>query len=456
MQITQTISEDLHRQFTVTFPASELESRVTSRLEEMKPKMHLKGFRPGKAPISFLKKQYGKSLMGEIVEQAVNEGSQKAITDHQLKPALTPRIEPVGDVQQVVDGKADLQFTVTVDLMPTFETADVTKLEIERLTADITDADVEEALDRLAKQTRGYTARGEGEAAQLDDVVKIDFVGSVDGVEFEGGKGQDFDLTLGTGQFIPGFEEQLVGAKAGETRDVKVTFPAEYHSADLAGKDAVFVVTVKEVKAPESVAIDDALAQKMGLDSLGTLKERVRDQIKADFAAAARLHLKRRILDALDEVHDFPLPPAMVEGEFASIWAQVEEELKREGKTAADEGKTEDELKAEYRAIAERRVRLGLVLGKIGEMNGISITNDEVQRAIMARARQFQGNEQRVFEYYTKNPQAQAEIRAPLFEDKVVDFIAELAQIKDRKVDRETLFADPDDAVQSEKKAKAE
>ena len=455
MQITQTVSEDLHRQFTVTVPASELESRVTSRLEEMKPKMHLKGFRPGKAPISHLKRQYGKSLMGEIVEQAVNEGSQKAINDNQLKPALQPRIAPVGDVQDVVDGKADLQFTVTVDLMPDFETADLTKLQIDRLVADVADADVDEAIERLAAQTRSYAARPEGEAAQKDDVIKIDFVGSVDGVEFEGGKGEDFDLTLGAGQFIPGFEDQLIGAKAGDTRNVNVTFPAEYHSADLAGKAALFVVTVKEVKAPEAVAIDDALAEKVGLDTLGTLKERIREQLKGDFAGAARLHLKRRILDALDAAHTFPLPPQMVEGEFTSIWAQVEAELQREGKTAADEGKTEDELKAEYRAIAERRVRLGLVLGKVGEMNGISLSGDEVQRAIMARARQYQGQEQRVFDYYANNPQAQAEIRAPLFEDKVVDFIAELAQMTDKNVDRETLFSDPDDAVQSEKAAKA-
>ena len=456
MQITQTVSEDLHRQFTVTVPASELESRVTSRLEEMKPKMNLKGFRPGKAPISFLKKQYGKSLMGEIVEQVVNEGSQKAINDNQLKPALTPRIAPVGDVQDVVDGKADLQFTVTIDLMPDFETADLTKLQVERLTAEVGDSDVDEALERLAAQTRTYVARPEGEAAAKDDVVKIDFVGSVDGVEFEGGKGEDFDLTLGSNQFIPGFEEQLIGAKAGDTRNVNVTFPTEYHSAELAGKGALFVVTVKEVKAPETVAIDDALAAKLGLDTLGTLKDRVREQIKADFAGAARLHLKRRILDALDAAHTFALPPQMVEGEFTSIWAQVEAELKREGKTAADEGKTEDELKAEYRAIAERRVRLGLVLGKVGEVNGISLTGEEVQRAILGRARQYQGQEQQVFEYYTNNPQAQAEIRAPLFEDKVVDFIAELAQITDKKVARDVLFSDPDDALQSDKKAKAD
>ena len=457
MQITQTVSEDLHRQFTVIIPAGELESRVTSRLEEMKPKIALKGFRPGKAPISFLKKQFGKSLMGEIVEQAVNEGSQKAISDNQLKPALTPRIEAVGDVQDVVAGKADLQFTVTVDLMPEFDFGDPAALKVERITADVSDEDVNEALDRFAKQSRNHTTRPEGEAAEKDDLVVIDFVGSVDGVEFEGGKGEGFNLTLGSGQFIPGFEDQLTGAKAGESRDVKVTFPTDYHAPELAGKDAVFAVTVKEVKAPDAIVLDDSLAQKLGMDSLGTLKERIREQIKGEFTQATRLHLKRRILDALDSAHTFALPPQMVEGEFKSIWSQVEEELKREGRTAADEGKTEDELKAEYRAIAERRVRLGLVLGKLGEQNGISITSDEVQRAIMNRVRQFgsQEQQQRAYQYFTNNPQAQAEIRAPLFEEKVVDFIAELAQLTDKKVDRETLFKDPDDLPDSVKAATA-
>ena len=446
MQITQTVSEDLRRQYTVTVPASELDSRVVKRLEEMKPRMNLKGFRPGKAPVSFLKKQFGKSVMGEVVEQAVNEGSQKAISENQLKPALQPKVEPVGDVQQVVDGKADLQFTVTVDLMPEFETADVSKLAIERLTSEVTDADLDEALDRLAKQSRSFATRPQDEPAEKDDIVLIDFVGSIDGVEFEGGKGEDFNLTLGSGQFIPGFEEQLIGAKAGEQRDVKVTFPAEYQASDLAGKNALFAVTVKEIKAPEEAKIDDALAKKMGLEDLATLKDRVRDQVKSDFSAASRLHLKRRILDALDETYNFPLPRAMVEAEFASIWAQVEAELKREGKT-------EDELKAEYHAIAERRVRLGLVLGKLGEQNGITIAADEVNRAIMARARQFPGQEQQVFQYYANNAQAQAEIRAPLFEDKVVDFIAELAQVTDKPVDRETLFKDPDDLPESIRKA---
>jgi len=443
MQISETLSQELHRQFTVTIAATELEGRVNARLEEMKPRVNLKGFRPGKAPVSFLKKQFGKSIMGEVVEAAVNEGSQKAITDNNLKPALQPRVEPVGSVEDVVDGKSDLTFKVIVDLMPDFEATDVSKLTVERLTADIADADIDEALDRLAKGARSYAPK-DGAAAK-DDVAVIDYEGSIDGVPFAGGKGEDFSLTLGSGTFIPGFEDGLIGAQTGEARDVNVTFPAEYHAPEMAGKDAVFKVTVKEVKAPEETKIDDELAKKLGLDNLAALKERVREQLADDYKAASRMHLKRRILDALDNAHDFPLPPAMVEHEFTNIWAQVEDELKREGKTAADEGKTEDELKAEYRKIAERRVRLGLVLGKLGEQNGITIAGDEVQRAIMARARQFPGQEQQVFQFYAKNPQAQAEIRAPLFEDKVVDFIAELATVNDRKVDKETLFADPED-----------
>ncbi len=447
MQITQTLSEDLRRQFTVTVSASELDNRVTKRLEDMKGKINLKGFRPGKAPLSHLKKQFGKSVLGEVVEEAVSEGSQKAITDNALKPAIQPRVEPVGDINAVVDGNADLSFTVTVDLMPDFTPTDVSTLKVEKLVSDVSDAEIDEAVERIAKNVRGHAKRADGEPAQKDDMVVIDFVGSVDAVEFEGGTGNDFNLTLGSGQFIPGFEDQLIGAKAGDKVDVKVTFPTEYHAANLAGKDALFVVTVKEVQAPEEAKIDDALAQKLGLDTVATLRDRVRDQIKNDYGQATRMHLKRRILDALDKVHDFALPPAMVEAEFGAIWAQVEAELAREGKTAADEGKSEDELKAEYRKIAERRVRLGLVLGKLGEQNGITITGEEVNRAITERARQYPGQEQQVFQYYAQNQQAQAEIRAPLFEDKVVDFIAELAQVSEKKVAKDVLFADPEDEV---------
>ena len=448
MQITSTVSEGLRREFKVVIAQTDLNDRLTGKLEEMKPRLHLKGFRPGKAPVSFLKKTYGKSMMNEIVEAAVNESSQKAITDNALKPATPPKVDLVSEYQQVVDGKSDLEFTVKVDLMPEFELADVSKLNVERLVSEVQDADVEEALQRLAEQAKTYSPRQEGAAAEKGDVVVINFVGKVDGVEFPGGKAEDFQLNLGSGQLIPGFEDQLIGAKAGDVRDVKVTFPADYPEATLTGKDAVFDVTVKEVKAPDPVAIDAELAKKMGFDDLGTLKERVRDQLKSDFARASRLHMKRRILDALDGMHSFELPPAMVESEFEGIWKQVEAELKREGKTAEDEGKSEDELKKEYREIAERRVRLGLVLARLGEQNGITVAQDEVQRAIMTRARQFPGQEQQVFNFYTSNPQAAAEIRAPIFEDKVVDFIAELAEVTDRKVDRETLFLDPDEAAE--------
>jgi trigger factor len=298
MQISETLSQELHKQFTVTIPATELEGRVNARLEEMKPRVNLKGFRPGKAPVSFLKKQFGKSIMGEVVEAAVNEGSQRAISDNKLKPALQPRVEPVGSVEDVVDGKADLTFKVIVDLMPDFETADVSKLTVERLTADIADADINEALDRLAKNAREYATK-DGAAAK-DDVVVIDYEGSIDGTPFDGGKGEDFNLTLGSGTFIPGFEDGLIGATVGEERDVKVTFPSEYHAAEMAGKDAVFKVTVKDVKAPAQTKIDDELAKKLGLDNLTTLKERVREQLANDYKAASRMHLKRRVLDALD------------------------------------------------------------------------------------------------------------------------------------------------------------
>jgi len=448
MQITETVSEGLRREYKVVVPATDLDSRLIGRIEEVKPKLNLKGFRPGKAPTSYLKKTFGKSMMGEIVEAIVNEGSQKAVTDNNLKVAFPPRVEPVGDIQAAVDGKADLEFKVVIDLMPDFELADVSTLEVEKLVSDVTDADIDEAIKRLAEQSRTYSARAEGEAAEKDDTVLIDFVGSIDGEEFEGGKAEGFNLVLGSGSLIPGFEDQLIGAKAGEARDVKVTFPADYGAEKLAGKDAVFAVTVKEVKKPDEVAIDDEFAKTIGFDNLVALKDRVRDQLKRDYAQASRLHLKRRILDALDAKHDFSLPPTMVEGEFNGIWQQVEAELKREGKSAEDEGKSEEELKKEYHDIAERRVRLGLVLARIGEQNGLTIAPDEIQRAIASRARQFPGQEQAVFEYYARNPQAQAEIRAPIFEDKVVDFIAELAKVNDRTVDRATLFMDPDEAIE--------
>ncbi len=447
MQITQTVAEGLRREFRIVVDAKDLDEKLTGRLDEMKPRVHLKGFRPGKAPISFLKKAYGKSLMQDIVNEAATEGKDKAIADNELKPAFPPRVELASELDDVVEGKADLEFTVTVDLMPDFELADPAKLKIEKLVAEVTDEEVEGAVERLAEQARSYTARGEGEAAQDGDSIVMDFVGSIDGEEFPGGKAENFNLILGSGQLIPGFEDQLIGAKPGDSREVKVQFPADYQEPKLAGKDAVFAVKVNEVKSPDPIAIDDELAKRVGLTSLGELKERMREQMKTDFSRASRVHMKRRILDALDSAHSFSLPPAMVEGEFGAIWRAVEAELQREGKTPEDEGKSEEDLKKEYHDIAERRVRLGLVLARIGEQNGIQVNPDEIQRAVAMRARQFPGQEQQVFDYYASSPQAMAEIRAPIFEDKVVDFIAELCEVSERTVDRETLFLDPDEAA---------
>ncbi|MDE2463064.1 MAG: trigger factor [Alphaproteobacteria bacterium] len=448
MQITETANESLRREFRIVIGAKDLDERLSGRIAEIQPQVHLKGFRPGKAPVSFLKKTYGKSMMSEIIEAAVQESVQKAVTENALKPAFPPSPDLVSDLAQVVEGKSDLEFNVKIDLMPEFEITDPAKLKVEKLVAPVSDEDVEEALKNLAQQVRTYSDRAEGEDAEKDDQVTIDFVGRVDGEEFEGGKAEGFQLTLGSGQLIPGFEDQLIGAKVGDTRLVDVTFPADYGAEKLAGKQAQFDVTVHAVKRPDEVTIDDELAKKLGLDSLGTLKDRVRDQMKADYARASRLHLKRRILDALDAGHSFELPPTMVENEFNAIWKQVEEELKRDGKSAEEEGKSEDELKAEYRAIAERRVKLGLVLARLGEQNGIQVSQEELNRAIMDQARRFPGQEQQVFQYYTQNAAAQAELRAPIYEEKVVDFIAELAQVDERPVSREILFLDPDEAAE--------
>jgi trigger factor len=446
MEITPTVTEPLHREFRIVINADDLDTRLTGRLEEMKSQIHLKGFRPGKAPVSFLKKSFGKKVMNEIVEQAVSETSQKALTDNALKHAFPPQVDYVTPLDEVVGGKANLEFTVRVDLMPDFEVTDLTGMQVEKLVSTVSEKDIDESLERLSEQARTYSPRAEGEAALEKDAVTLDFVGRVDGEEFAGGKAEDFNLVLGSGQLIAGFEGQLIGAKAGDERAVQVTFPQDYPDSNLAGKPAEFTVHVKEVKSPDVIAIDDELARKVGVPSLGALRDRVRDQLKLDYNRASRLHLKRRLLDALDTRHSFPLPGTMVQREFELIWQQVQEELKREGKSPEDEGKTEEELKAEYLRIAERRVRLGLVLARIGEQNGIQVAQEELQRAIMMRARQYQGQEQEMYNFLASNAQAQAEVRAPIFEEKVVDFIAELANVNERKVDREILFLDPDEA----------
>jgi trigger factor len=453
MQVTETeTSTGLRREFKIVIGKTDLDTRLNTRLERLKGQVKLKGFRPGKVPFAHLKKTYGKSLMSEIIQEAVSESSQSAITERSLRPAQQPQIEFEGEIDQVVEGKSDLAFKVAVELMPEFTPQDPASIELDRYAADVDEKDIDTQIGRLAEQQRTYTPRAEGEAGQTGDALTIDFIGRIDGEPFEGGTGESVQLVIGSKRFLPGFEEQLVGAKAGDKREVNITFPDDYPAKELAGKAALFEVTVKAVAAPEEVKINDDFAAKLGLSSLEDLRNRVKEQIEADYKRASRAHLKRHLLDKLDAAHTFALPEGMVEQEFNAVWQAVTGELKREGKTFADEGKSEEELKKEYRAISERRVRLGLVLAEVGRLNNLTVSQEEMTRAVSARARQFPGQEKKVFEFYQKNPQAQAEIRAPIFEDKVVDFIFELAKVKDVKISKEDLFTDPDDLIEKKKK----
>jgi trigger factor len=445
MQVQETLSEGLKREYRITVPAKDLESRVATRLEEIKGKVKINGFRPGKVPAAHLKRVYGRSVFGEVLQELMTEGNRKIVDDNKVKLAGQPKVslpEEENEIEQVVEGKADLSYKVEVEILPEIKIGDLKSISVEKPVTDVAESEVQETLDRIATQNAVYEAK-DGTAVDKDKVT-IDFVGAIDGVEFDGGKGDDHPLIIGSGQFIPGFEEQLVGVKAGDKKDVKVSFPADYRATELAGKDAVFAVTVKGVEGAKDVAIDDELAKKLGMESLDKLKEAVREQIGSGYNQASRQKLKRSLLDALDATHKFELPPTLVEQEFAQIWSQVEKELASGGEKVR-EGKSEDQLRAEYRTISERRVRLGLLLAEIGEKNDIQVTNDEVTKAVVERARQFPGQEQMVWEFYQKNPEALAELRAPIFEEKVVDYIVELAKVTEKKVSKEELFADPDD-----------
>ena len=453
MNITETVSEGLRREFRVVVNAGALDQMLNTKLAEIQPRMQLKGFRPGKVPMSHLKKAYGKSVMGDIVNETVAEQSQKAVSDRGLRPAMQPQVKLDSEIEKVLSGSEDLIFKVEVDLMPDFTPADLSDVTLVRPVAEVADSEIQEALQRMADQSRTFEPKGDGAAAEKGDQVVIDFVGSIDGTPFGGGKAENARLVLGSGSFIPGFEDQLTGAKAGEDRSLNVTFPENYSSANLAGKAAVFAVSVKEVLKPVDAPIDDSLAGKLGLDSLDKLKDAIRQQMSGDFARASRSHLKRALLDSLDAKHNFALPEAMVQAEFDQIWRQVEQDIKNGNLAEEDKAKSEDDLKAEFRKIAERRVRLGLVLSEIGRINTIAVTQDELNRAMVANARMYPGQEQRVMEFYRTNPGAIDQLRAPIFEDKVVDFLCTQIKIEDKTVSREDLFKDPDDLAPSLGKA---
>ena len=445
MEVTQTKAEGLSRTFAVKVPASELQAKLDERIEEIRPQMKLKGFRPGKVPASHVRKLYGQDLMGELINKLVTETNQKALEDNELRPAGQPDVQIDGDMEAVVKGQADLSYNMNVDVMPEFEPADVTKLTITRPVADVAQEQIDEALGRIAEQNTQYEPRAKTAKAKEGDAVVMDFVGKIDGEAFEGGSAEQQTLVIGSGQFIPGFEDQLVGVKAGDEKDVIVTFPEEYGAADLAGKEAVFEVKVHEVRAPKTSELDDEFAKGLGLESLEQLTGLVKDQLKAEHDGASRAKAKRNLLDQLDEAHSFDLPPNMVEQEFNQIWQQLQSEMDA-GRTAdEDKDKSEDELKEEYRKIAERRVRLGLVLAEIGRVADVRISEQEVNQALVREARQYPGQETQVVEFFRNNPGAMAQLRAPIYEDKVVDHILEVAEITEETVSREDLFKEEDE-----------
>jgi trigger factor len=445
MQIVEKSGEGLSRVYGVTVPVADLNERLEARIVEITPQLNIKGFRPGKVPAAHVRRLHGKSLMAEVVQQAINETTQKVLQDNNLRPAGEPDLKPEGDIGQVIDGKADLSYELAIEVMPDFEPADLSKISLKRPVYEPTEAEVEEAVAELAKQNRTYESRtGKSVKAKDGDQVVIDFIGRIGGEAFEGGTGSDTDLVLGSGSFIPGFETQLIGAKAGDVVTVKVAFPADYQAANLAGKDAEFETTVKDVKAPVESKADDAMAERLGVENLDKLKELLKTNLEGQYADASRFKLKRALLDVLDEKHDFPLPPKMVEAEFASIWQQVQQDKERGGLPPEDSEKTDDQLQVEYRKIAERRVRLGLVLAEIGRANNVQVTDQELGEAMRAEAMRYGPQAQQIFDFFRQNAGAQAQLRAPIFEDKVVDLIVGQAKVKDEKVSKEDLLKEDD------------
>jgi trigger factor len=450
MQVTETLSDGLKREFKVVVPAAELDAKVNQRLDDLKSRVRINGFRPGKVPVAHLKRMYGRSAMAEVIEATVRDANNQIVSERGFKLAADPKVTlPTEEsaIEQLIAGKSDLNYTMALEIVPPITLGDFKSITLTKLVADVSDAEVEKGIANIADQNKPYTARAEGEKAAKDDRVTISFAGTINGEPFEGGSGDDAAVLIGSNTFIPGFEDQLIGIATGETRTLKVAFPAHYMKQDLAGKNAEFVVTAKSIEAPGKVTVDDEFAKGLGLESIGKLREAVKDRITREHASMSRQKLKRALLDDLDKLHKFDPPPTLVEEEFDRVWKSVLSELETEGKTFADEGTTEDKAKAEYRAIAERRVRLGLVIAEIGEKNNITVTDEELSRAVMERARQFAGQEQRVWDYYRQNPQAVAALRAPIFEEKVVDFLLELATVTENKVSREELYKEDESAA---------
>ena len=442
MQVTETSSEGLKRQLRVIIGADEIGARFKARLDEIKGNVQLKGFRKGMVPEVHLKKLFGRSMMAETLQQMVDETSRKALTDRNERPAVQPKIElPTEDgaIERVLSGQSDLAFDMQFEVLPTIQPTDYSVLKLTRLVAEVDDAATNQALETIADRNTRYEPE-EGRVAADADRVTIDFTGFIDGEKSDNASGEDMAVVLGQTQLIPGFEDGLKGSRAGDEKSLDLKFPDDYPTEAMKGKSARFEVKIKEVAKPVKPALDDEFAKTLGADGLEKLREMVMSQIRREYDQVSRQKLKRELLDGLDKTQAFELPPTLVEAEFNSVWEQVTRQLEAAKRTFADEGKTEEQAREEYRKISERRVRLGLLIGDIGDKARIEVSQDELRNALIQRARQFSGQEKQVFEFYEKNPQALAELRAPIFEDKVVDFMIELAKPEERKVSREVLL----------------
>ena len=447
MQVVEKSNEGLSRVIAVTIPVAELNAKLEARITEVAPQMKLKGFRPGKVPASYVKKTFGRDFMGEIINAQLNETSQSALEELKVRPAAPAEMKLISDMDKVIAGQEDLSYEMSLEVMPEFTPVDPASLKLDRPTYEASEADLEEALKELASQAKTYEdKKGKTVKAAEGDQLTIDFVGKLDGVEFEGGSAEDADLVIGSNRFIPGFEEQLKGAKVGEEKTIEVTFPEDYQAANLAGKLATFDIKVKAIKAEAEAKVDDEFATRIGLESLDKLKELLKQNLDQQYVGAARFKLKRALLDQLDGAHDFALPPKMVEAEFEGIWAQVSADKDAGQLPEEDAKKSEDELKAEYKKIAERRVRLGLVLAEIGRANDVTVSDQELTNAIIAEARNYPGQEKMVLDFYRQNPNAAAQLRAPIYEEKVVDLIVSKATVTDTPITKEELLKEEDEA----------
>ncbi|RWK43118.1 trigger factor [Mesorhizobium sp.] len=448
MQVTETLNSGLKREIKITVPAGDMEAKLMARLSDARSKVRINGFRPGKVPVQHLRKVYGKSFMAEVVNEILNDSTRSIITGRGEKAAMQPEVimtEDEKEAEKILAGGADFEFRLNYEIIPPIEIKDFSDIKVTRQVFDVPDSEIDEQVKRVAESARTYEPKT-GKAAEGDRVT-IDYVGKIDGEAFSGGAGTDQPLVLGSKEFIPGFEDQLIGSKAGDERQVTVTFPENYQAAHLAGKEATFDVTVKEVSQPGALEINDEMAKNLGLESLERLREVVRGQIENQFGSMTRQKIKRQLLDQLDAAYSFEAPSKLVEAEFNNIWNQVNRDLEAAGRTFADEETTEEEARAEYMRLAERRVRLGLVLAEIGEKAGVTVSDEELQRGLFEQVRRYPANQQQeAFEFYRSNPEALNTLRAPLFEEKVVDHLLSQISVTDVKVSKEELMADDEDS----------